>query len=876
MTVLAIDFGTTRTKVACFDPELGAPRLIELGHEVRGVIPSLFYIPRDGQPLVGDDAQQMVNEDPEGIVVGLKKEIHKLGKYRFGGGRPSVDRKELAAHLFRYVRERCEREEFHGESITECVLTVPVAFEDQKRDSIRDAARQGGFETISLVEEPVAAARAWLARTGQKIAQHIVVCDVGGGTTDFALLRHTQGKFETDPKVPPVGFSQGGNDLDEAILTQLLDEGVEEPDAVEERRSGFLVRMQRARETLSRDVRRGEVSISLSGATLKVPRDVVQGCAAGFIEMVVEELKKFLNRCREASGVTEPPVLLVGGGSRTAGLREAIEPLAAGRVFQWTQSDYATVLGAVERPATRPAARPETQSAAAAPSEPETPSSPRITRTLVLEMIGDGLGPKALDIVARALVSHPTDDVFDLWQKAAEVSPASVVLDRARDIHRARHGDMWSIAVLACALADANRRDEAKLTLRPSTPDDHASPYPLQFAWCAVLTEDDHTYHRLLDDLLKRKPDNPLLLAHKAAGFSDKDPAQASELFEKALSLHRSCLTALEGRAILRINEVADREQLAAMFRADLTIVERIAADHSCTRTLRALYRSMSGDYQSAKAELDVLVQDPRVLSIPDAIAGALTFRARIYAAMNDAAAARRDVDEALRYSSKYVDAIFMRGEFLNQDGSHDAALACIDRGLAIAPTSFEGRTARAWALFGLGRFDAAAREFEATAKLQPTNVDAVGCATFGKIMEVIGASPEQLQQLNGYLFIAPNIPEDKLTLAKQKLVGDTPGDSLILLLYDATAFSSFDQGFYITERHVVSKAESDATARSGRLQDILKADVSLQNLGVWLNDRSTLLPMANGMFWDGSKMRPIIRRLMLELAELHRSFEKR
>jgi molecular chaperone DnaK (HSP70) len=70
---IAVDFGTTRTKVAYFDQNQNEPRLIELGQEIRAIIPSVFYIPPQGQRLVGDDAQMMVDQDPEGIIIGLKK-----------------------------------------------------------------------------------------------------------------------------------------------------------------------------------------------------------------------------------------------------------------------------------------------------------------------------------------------------------------------------------------------------------------------------------------------------------------------------------------------------------------------------------------------------------------------------------------------------------------------------------------------------------------------------------------------------------------------------------------------------------------------------------------------------------------------------------
>lgn len=80
---IAIDFGSSRTKVSYFDDNEKKARLVELGREVRAVLPSLFYLPYEGDEekiLVGDDASDMVDKEPEGIIYGLKKEIHRPGK----------------------------------------------------------------------------------------------------------------------------------------------------------------------------------------------------------------------------------------------------------------------------------------------------------------------------------------------------------------------------------------------------------------------------------------------------------------------------------------------------------------------------------------------------------------------------------------------------------------------------------------------------------------------------------------------------------------------------------------------------------------------------------------------------------------------------
>lgn len=346
---IAIDFGTTRTKVAYFDADQGKPVLIELGREVRAVLPSIFYIPQgDGPRQVGDDAQEMVDVDPEGIVIGLKREIHKPGAKHCGPGRAAVGRVELASDMFSYIRRRCGEEVFHAQ-VTACILTVPVAFEEQKRDCLRRAAELGGFKRISLIDEPVAAALAWLASRGRDNHKNVIVCDVGGGTTDLALLRLRRGEFEPVPDVLPDGFLLGGNDVDERIWkTMLQSQGIDDS-RLNSRRDGFLVKLRQIKELFSRDARTN-IPVVLGADRLTLPREAMGPCVRDFNTQIVERVRRFIERCQQADvDTTTIPLLLVGGASRTPGLKEELEQLDMPRVLTWNDADYATVLGAAEQ-----------------------------------------------------------------------------------------------------------------------------------------------------------------------------------------------------------------------------------------------------------------------------------------------------------------------------------------------------------------------------------------------------------------------------------------------------------------------------------------------------------------------------------------------
>ncbi len=75
------------------------------------------------------------------------------------------------------------------------VLTVPASFDAAARELTREAALAAGLpQNLVLLEEPQAAVYAWLDDTGDrwrrmlKVGDTLLVCDVGGGTTDLTLV----------------------------------------------------------------------------------------------------------------------------------------------------------------------------------------------------------------------------------------------------------------------------------------------------------------------------------------------------------------------------------------------------------------------------------------------------------------------------------------------------------------------------------------------------------------------------------------------------------------------------------------------------------------------------------------------------------------
>lgn len=94
----------------------------------------------------------------------------------------------------------------------EVIITLPASFDEVARQLTIQAASDAGLPNVILIEEPQAAFYAWLHRKQNswmetmQASQTILVCDIGGGTTDFTLIRvvetnRTTGAQHTDAQI---------------------------------------------------------------------------------------------------------------------------------------------------------------------------------------------------------------------------------------------------------------------------------------------------------------------------------------------------------------------------------------------------------------------------------------------------------------------------------------------------------------------------------------------------------------------------------------------------------------------------------------------------------------------------------------------------
>ena len=104
----------------------------------------------------------------------------------------------------------------------EIYLTVPASFDAVARELTVQAANAAGLPRLTLLEEPQAAFYAWLEAQGGHwrdqitVGETILVCDMGGGTTDFSLIEVTEEEGNLSLRRVAVGdhILLGGDNMD--------------------------------------------------------------------------------------------------------------------------------------------------------------------------------------------------------------------------------------------------------------------------------------------------------------------------------------------------------------------------------------------------------------------------------------------------------------------------------------------------------------------------------------------------------------------------------------------------------------------------------------------------------------------------------------
>jgi molecular chaperone DnaK (HSP70) len=135
---------------------------------------------------------------------------------------------QAGAFVLNYLRSAWNSR-FPGDAFDEqeITITVPASFDAAAQRLTLDAAEVAGFPSgVRLLEEPQAAFYCWLERHAPPAdPRHILIVDVGGGTSDFSLFELRPGRSGGIPDITRVAVSEhillGGDNIDLALAMLL-------------------------------------------------------------------------------------------------------------------------------------------------------------------------------------------------------------------------------------------------------------------------------------------------------------------------------------------------------------------------------------------------------------------------------------------------------------------------------------------------------------------------------------------------------------------------------------------------------------------------------------------------------------------------------
>lgn len=265
--IVGIDLGTTNSALAhtlasAIDEQIRidiatVPQLVNANEVAdRTLLPSFIYVPGEldfphgslalpwdpGPKLVvGELARKRGAENPGRLVASAKSWLSYAAVDRTSAILPWQASEEVpklspvdaSAQFLQYLRTTWDTRHGNGNvaplSEQEVLVTVPASFDEEARELTRRAAEQAGLQNVTLLEEPQAAFYAWLASQGEqwreriKVGDLVLVCDVGGGTTDFSLISVSEENGELVLKRIAVGehILLGGDNMDLALARVL-------------------------------------------------------------------------------------------------------------------------------------------------------------------------------------------------------------------------------------------------------------------------------------------------------------------------------------------------------------------------------------------------------------------------------------------------------------------------------------------------------------------------------------------------------------------------------------------------------------------------------------------------------------------------------
>jgi molecular chaperone DnaK len=321
-SLMGLDLGTSTIVVASLD-EFGVARVLP-NRDGELSTPSCIFF-EDNGPIYGMDAFHAGLADPSQCILNAKRWIGSdevLWKGAAGNKFTGID---IVGLLAKRMKKRFEQTT--GHPIEYVGWAVPANFPDNKRASVIQMAKKSGFENVALFSEPVAAAIA--NGVLERGPCRVLVVDIGGGTTDVAVIDVSGSHVET---LATRGLERvGGMDFTKILEDHVLGiykekyQGIPSLEEDPMFHQEVWLRAEHAKKSLA-SRSQTTLTIGRQGDVISVtltPEYVASLFAQPFadvfscIDQVLKEASIEVTSCKDC--------LLVGGGAQVAGFADAFQ-----------------------------------------------------------------------------------------------------------------------------------------------------------------------------------------------------------------------------------------------------------------------------------------------------------------------------------------------------------------------------------------------------------------------------------------------------------------------------------------------------------------------------------------------------------------------
>lgn len=323
--VYGIDLGTTYSCVAGFD-EHGKVVVFD-NDQMEPTTPSVVWF--EGRTAtVGSPAKEQAPVHPESVVSAIKR---KMGTDELVVQSGKNLRPEMVSALI--LKKLAKDAKANGEDVRKVVITCPAYFGVSEREATKRAGEMAGFDVLSIVNEPSAAAFSYGLEQESLDGKTVLVFDLGGGTFDATVIR-----IGKEIQVIATGGDSylGGRDWDETIAKYFIERFCEETGfdrSVADNDSGFLAEMMTLAEKRKRQLTnatKAKVAIEQYGraCSFEFTRDEFDAKTAGLLQSAILATRQVLEEAGQKEfgfSTAGMEILMVGGSTMMPQVAVALE-----------------------------------------------------------------------------------------------------------------------------------------------------------------------------------------------------------------------------------------------------------------------------------------------------------------------------------------------------------------------------------------------------------------------------------------------------------------------------------------------------------------------------------------------------------------------